>query len=399
MSKTSIARYKNREEAEEMDNKISKTIVPGSDAPPNMPVPIKDIILEEVKPGKGLVQTIKKYGLLQNVILTPCKAPEGKYRIIAGRRRIQALIRLGKDQVQAMIIRDDPEGEAMISLIENMQRSDNPGLEARMLKRLLDAGRTQEGLAALLQVSQAQISKRIRLLKLTPKLFEKLNRGDLKPSIARELAKLPQKDQAAYEKNEKITLKDIREATRQETLKSLDLARAEDIHAPGSGDSREAPTKGDQTQVLGGNEALSPRTPLNIDRMERIMLAQARKMPFRPGQIGLSNWIRNFFAAFRKGDYDTVIKPPDKKQVLKSLKKAQDKAIKEANERLKKSHPITPAKNMKYKPLKGEMRCPICHRPYPLEKDGMAVYDPHMQNHGWVWSNKEQKYVPPGGKV
>lgn len=47
-------------------------------------------------------------------------------------------------------------------------------------------------------------------------------------------------------------------------------------------------------------------------------------------------------------------------------------------------------------PLVVVMRCGVCHRPVPVEKDGKAFYDFHMQDkHGWMWSNKEQKYVDP----
>ncbi len=341
-----------------------------------MMVPIRQIVTKKIRPEKGLVQTLKDYGQLQNVILTRTSGL-GKYKVIAGRRRIQALIKLGKDEVQAMIIKNDPKGEAMISLIENMHRSDNPGSEATMLKRLMDGGITQEKLAAMLQVSQAQISKRIRLLSLTSKLFERLNRGELKPSIARELAKLPKKEQAPFENRDSITLED--------------LARAEIIHAPGAGDAREAPTVSDQKNKVPGGRTQIPRDPLNI---EKIMLAQARKMPMRPGQIGLSNWIRNFFAAFKKGEYDIVIKPRKKTKLQKKLqpivgKPTITKPRIPAGPAKKKAR--TPAKDKKHKPLKGEIRCPICHRPYPLD---------HMQKkHGWVWSKKDQKYEPPGGSV
>ncbi len=70
------------------------------------------------------------------------------------------------------------------------------------------------------------------------------------------------------------------------------------------------------------------------------------------------------------------------------------KPVSKAKEKEKKRTP-TPAAQMDIKPIKGEKRCPVCHRSYPTEKNGVAVYDSHMQKHGWVWSNKQQKYVEP----
>lgn len=93
-------------------------IVPNSDQPRHQ---FNQIELEE------LAVSIKRYGILQPLIVSPLK--KGNYRIIAGERRWRSAQIAGLKEAP-VIIRDQKELEELeISLIENVQRVDLSPLE------------------------------------------------------------------------------------------------------------------------------------------------------------------------------------------------------------------------------------------------------------------------------
>lgn len=190
-------------------------------------IPVEKINFEPLVLDRNFQKNIQEYGVQQDILLS--KSDGGRYDVVYGRRRLNALVSDGRLEINAFVIEKSPEAEAILSLIENMQRSPNPAVEAENIKFLLDKGYDQQRLAGALRVSQSQISKRLLLLKLIPLLFSKLKSGKLKPSIARELAKMPQEKQAMFAERERITLKDVRGERREEILASLDLSRAEDF--------------------------------------------------------------------------------------------------------------------------------------------------------------------------
>ena len=59
-------------------------------------------------------------------------------------------------------------------------RAGNAGQEAVMLKELLDRGLKQSDIAKLLETHQAQISRKLKLLQLTPALFQRVVNGEIK---------------------------------------------------------------------------------------------------------------------------------------------------------------------------------------------------------------------------
>ena len=95
-------------------------------------------------------------------------------------------------------------------------RTGNPLEEALMIRDLMEKYKlTQKQVAKETGLSQGQISKRLRLLKLHPELQERLRENKLLPSIAYELSKLPTEIQLALLKEEKITLKKVEEKKRE----------------------------------------------------------------------------------------------------------------------------------------------------------------------------------------
>jgi ParB-like chromosome segregation protein Spo0J len=103
------------------------------------------------------------------------------------------------------------------SLLYRYHKSGNPLKEARMIQGLLKA-HSQEDVATLLELSQGQISKRLRLLSLLPQLQNRLLKGTLRPSTAYALSKLSPDKQKEYLTKDRITLKEVEADHRKEIL-------------------------------------------------------------------------------------------------------------------------------------------------------------------------------------
>ena len=73
---------------------------------------IKDISKNKLQPRKHfdkesleeLTNSIRKQGVIQPIIVRPCKSPEGKYEIIAGERRWLASQNAGLHEVPVVIL-------------------------------------------------------------------------------------------------------------------------------------------------------------------------------------------------------------------------------------------------------------------------------------------------------
>jgi len=97
-------------------------------------------------------------------------------------------------------------------------RAGNAGQEAVMLKELLDRGLKQSDIAKLLETHQAQISRKLKLLQLTPALFQRVVNGEIKARTGYQLARLPKEKQAEFESSERVTMKSAEEEVRRMVL-------------------------------------------------------------------------------------------------------------------------------------------------------------------------------------
>ena len=130
-------------------------------------------------PLNELVASIKKYGVLQPLIVTQTLA--GNYELIAGERRLRASRQADLKEIP-VIVRTAKELEKLeISLIENIQRQDlNPIEKATSYKKLIDEfGLTHEQAAERLGISRAQFSNLIRLLTLPENIQRGLASGKI----------------------------------------------------------------------------------------------------------------------------------------------------------------------------------------------------------------------------
>src|SRR5437870_834670 len=71
------------------------------------------------------VESIRKQGLIEPVLLRRCSSPPYKYELVAGYRRIAALQELGINEVPAIVRDIDDTTSLALSLIENLHRQ-NP---------------------------------------------------------------------------------------------------------------------------------------------------------------------------------------------------------------------------------------------------------------------------------
>ena len=141
--------------------------------------------LEELK------KSILTNGLIQPI--TVRRAPDHKYQLISGERRLKACKEIGYREIPAYIIDVDSE-ELMLALalIENIQREKlNPIEIGSAYKRLMDECHlTQEQIADRVGKDRTTIANSIRLLKLPEKIKEALVQDKISMGHARAIINL-----------------------------------------------------------------------------------------------------------------------------------------------------------------------------------------------------------------
>ena len=154
---------------------------------PNSNQPRRVFDSEELR---GLAESIKRNGILQPV--TVRQAGEGKYEIIAGERRCRAAAIAGLKAVPCIVTDVDDKRSAVLSLMENLQRSDlNCFEEADGIARLINSwGITQQEVAERLGKAQSTIANKLRLLRLTPTQRRRIIDAGLTERHARALLRI-----------------------------------------------------------------------------------------------------------------------------------------------------------------------------------------------------------------
>jgi ParB family chromosome partitioning protein len=121
---------------------------------------------------EGLADSIRKDGVLQNLVVRPVKGKGQHYRIIAGGRRYRALKLLEERgevdgdfavpvEIRASLSKDDG---LRIATVENLQRQNLAPLEeAAALTKLIHKGASLDDVAAQTGLSQTTIKRRLAL--------------------------------------------------------------------------------------------------------------------------------------------------------------------------------------------------------------------------------------------
>jgi ParB family chromosome partitioning protein len=135
-----------------------------------------------------LARSVREHGIVQPLVVT--RTGDGRYRLIAGERRLRAAQRAGLQTVPAVIKELMKEGDALqIALIENIQREDlNPMEEAGAYHQLHDEfGLTQEEISRRVGKERSTVANFLRLLRLPDTVKKLLASGQLSMGHARAL--------------------------------------------------------------------------------------------------------------------------------------------------------------------------------------------------------------------
>ena len=139
-------------------------MIPVAQIVPNRYQPRKTFVEEELR---ELVESVKQHGILQPVLVR--RKGEDRYELIAGERRFRAAKSAQLPAVPAVIRKSSDDESTILSLIENIQRSNlNPVEEAKAYRQLIDdLGVTQEAVAERVGRDRASVANLCRILSLS----------------------------------------------------------------------------------------------------------------------------------------------------------------------------------------------------------------------------------------
>jgi ParB family chromosome partitioning protein len=138
-----------------------------------------------------LADSIRHQGIIQPIIAED--AEDGIYTIIAGERRFRAARLAGLSEVPVILRKYSDEKRMIVSLIENIQRSNlNPIEEASAFKQIMEmGGLSQDEVASRVGKNRATVANALRLLKLPREMLESIRSLELSPGHARAILSVP----------------------------------------------------------------------------------------------------------------------------------------------------------------------------------------------------------------
>ena len=162
---------------------------------------------------RELADSIKQYGVLSPILVQPSRVA-GKFKVIAGERRLRASKMLGLEYIPALVdAESESDGEKILSiqLVENLQRSDLTSLErAHAIGALRDTySLSVREIAARLGISKSMVQRSLEILELPDDLLNALREGAAESKVLM-LAKISDPEERA------VHLRDIDSLTRDE---------------------------------------------------------------------------------------------------------------------------------------------------------------------------------------
>lgn len=175
--------------------RVQKLFISTVFANPDQPRRIfDDLALEQ------LAESIKQYGILQPMIVSPAKE-HGRYIIVAGERRWRAAKLAGLEKVPA-IVRTSKELEQLeIAIVENIQRVDlSPMEQAASINRLHELFNVSyDDIAKRLGKAPSTVNNIVRLLQLSPAAQDALRQEKISEGHARSILALKDSPESATE--------------------------------------------------------------------------------------------------------------------------------------------------------------------------------------------------------
>ena len=189
--KKSAKKSKLNEDKEEQEKNTDYVLyIDINDIKPNRAQPRKNF--DEGKLN-DLASSIKNNGVIQPLIV---RESDGGYELVAGERRWRASRLAGLRKVPCIIRNFDNRQNAIVAIIENMQREDlNPIEEAIGLKSMTEKyGFTQEQVSESLGRSRTYIANSIRLLKLPDEICDYISTGKISAAHGRTIINISDKN-------------------------------------------------------------------------------------------------------------------------------------------------------------------------------------------------------------
>ncbi|MCH5683714.1 ParB/RepB/Spo0J family partition protein [Niabella sp. W65] len=169
-------------------------------------IPVADIETNPKQPRtdfdeqalQELAQSIKIHDIIQP--LTVSKMANGKYRLIAGERRLRASKIAGLKEVPAYIRQANDAELLELALLENLQREDLNAVEVALsYKRMMDELEyTQDQVAERMGKDRSTVANFIRLLKLPPDIQLAVRNGVISMGHARALINVDTVDRQLF---------------------------------------------------------------------------------------------------------------------------------------------------------------------------------------------------------
>lgn len=169
------------EEAADQENTVQYIDI--NDIRPNRNQPRKNFDSDGIR---ELAASIQEHGIIQPLIV---RKGDNGYELVAGERRWRAAREAAVEKVPCIVREFTDEENALIAIIENMQREDlDPIEEAEGLDTMMkEYGLTQEEVSKSVGKSRPYITNSLRLLKLPQDIRDKVSEGVISAGHARAL--------------------------------------------------------------------------------------------------------------------------------------------------------------------------------------------------------------------
>jgi ParB family transcriptional regulator, chromosome partitioning protein len=147
-----------------------------------------------------LAASLDKHGQLQPIAVRWSESMS-RYLIVSGERRWRASLKAGRSSIAAVIVEGGRSDSQILEmqLVENCLREDlQPIEQARAFRTLMDAnGWSALRLGQAIQMSESTIIKALALLTLPAAVRERVESGQIAPSVAYEVSRLEDPDAQA----------------------------------------------------------------------------------------------------------------------------------------------------------------------------------------------------------
>jgi ParB family chromosome partitioning protein len=137
-----------------------------------------------------IVRNISAIGLKKPITVAPREEEPGAYDLVCGQGRLEAYQALGQTEVPALVRSVPKQDRYIMSLVENIARSQLTSMElVRELRTLRDRGYSHAAMAAKVHISESYVCMLLRLADHgEERLTRAVERGEIPIAVAVEIA-------------------------------------------------------------------------------------------------------------------------------------------------------------------------------------------------------------------